>query len=470
MKITVPFLVLASALAAARLGGASEAPPKPALKVDPSPVNDGRSALVASYAEIVSPAQKAVVSVYSTKTVRERVPAFPFPDPYFRQFFGDQERSRREEGLGSGVVVSADGYILTNNHVVEGADELEVALPDERKFKAKVIGTDPKTDIAVIKIEANDLPTVTLADSDKLRVGDVVFAIGNPLALGQTVTMGIISATGRRHLGLLDSVAGYENFIQTDAAINMGNSGGALIDAKGRLVGINSAIVSLTRGNIGIGFAIPVNLASSIMQSLITTGKVARGFLGVGVQELTPDLAEGFNLKDIKGVIITNLTADGPAAKAGLKLEDVITTVNGQPVESLQDLRLFIAQIPPGTKVKVQYLRASKPAEVDVELGRLADEVAASDEVFEGVTVARVADDLRETYRLPDEVEGLVVTQVADKSPFRDRLRTGMVILQINRVPVEDLAQARKLVVPGRRNICMVWDRGAYRFLALNVP
>ncbi len=470
MKITVPFLVLAAALAAGRLVGASEAPPKPALKVDPSPVNDGKSALVASYAEVVGPAQKAVVSVYSTKTVRERVPAFPFPDPYFRQFFGDQERSRREEGLGSGVVVSADGYILTNNHVVEGADELEVALPDERKFKAKVIGTDPKTDIAVIKIEATDLPTITLADSDKLRVGDVVFAIGNPLALGQTVTMGIISATGRRNLGLLDNVAGYENFIQTDAAINMGNSGGALIDAKGRLVGINSAIVSLTRGNIGIGFAIPVNLASSIMQSLITTGKVARGFLGVGVQEMTPDLAEGFNLKDIKGVIITNLTADGPAAKAGLKLEDVITTVNGQPVESLQDLRLFIAQNPPGTKVKVQYLRGGKSAEVEVELGRLADEVAASDEVFEGVTVARVTDDLRETYRLPDEVDGLVVTEVADKSPFRDRLRTGMVILQINRVPVEDLAQARKLVAPGRRNICMVWDRGAYRYLALNVP
>jgi len=470
MNLKPSLAAVAAVLAAALLTGATEAPPKPVLKVDPSPVNDGKSGLVASYADVVGPAQKAVVSVYSAKIVRERVPAFPFPDPYFRQFFGDQQRERREEGLGSGVVVSADGYILTNNHVVEGADELEVQLPDERKFKAKVIGTDPKTDIAVIKIEAADLPTITLADSDKLRVGDVVFAIGNPLAIGQTVTMGIVSATGRRNLGLLDSVSGYENFIQTDAAINMGNSGGALIDAKGRLVGVNSAIVSMTRGNIGIGFAIPVNLASSIMQSLIATGKVARGFLGVGVQELTPDLAEGFNLKDTKGVIITNLTPDGPAAKAGLKLEDVITTVNGQPVESLQDLRLFIAQIPPGTKVKVQYLRGGKAADLEIELGRLADEAVASDEVFEGVTVARVTDDLRDTYRLPDEVDGLVVTQISEKSPFRDRLRTGMVILQINRVPVADIAQARKLVLPGRRNICMVWDRGAFRYLALQVP
>ena len=470
MKLKLLAVCVAAVCAAGGLTAANEAPPKPVLKIDSSPVTDGKSGLVASYAEVVDPAQKAVVSVYSAKIVHERVPAFPFPDPYFRQFFGDQEHERREEGLGSGVVVSADGYILTNNHVVEGADELEVALPDERKFKAKVIGADPKTDVAVIKIEATDLPTITLADSDKLRVGDVVFAIGNPLAIGQTVTMGIISATGRRNLGLLDDVAGYENFIQTDAAINMGNSGGALIDAKGRLVGINSAIMTMTRGNIGIGFAIPVNLASSIMQSLIATGTVARGFLGVGVQELTPDLAEGFNLKDAKGVIITNLTPDGPAARAGLKLEDVITTVNGQAVESLQDLRLLIAQLPPGTKVKVQYLRAGKPAELEVALGRLAEEVAASNELLEGVTVARVTDDLRDTYRLPDEVDGLVVTQIAEKSPFRERLRLGMVIMQVNRLPVTEVAAARKLLLPGRRNICMVWDRGSFRYLALQVP
>ena len=298
----------------------------------PTPVTDGKSPLVASYADVVAPVQKAVVSVYSAKIVRQKVSAFPFTNPYFHQLFPDQERETREEGLGSGVVVSPDGYILTNNHVVEGADELKVALADDREFKAKIIGADPKTDVAVIKIEAENLPTVTLADSDQLRVGDVVFAIGNPLDVGQTVTMGIVSATGRRNLGLLDNVAGYENFIQTDAAINMGNSGGALVDAKGRLVGINSAIISTSRGSIGIGFAVPVNLARSIMLSLIETGTVARGYLGVGVDPLTGDLAEAMSMKDTKGVVINNLTPDGPALKAGLKLGDVIE----EPLEPVE--------------------------------------------------------------------------------------------------------------------------------------
>ncbi len=456
---------LIAAVAALGLVGAKDAPPKPELKIDSSPVNDGKAGVVTSYADVVDPVQKAVVSVYSAKIVRERVPALPFADPYLRQFFGGQERAQREEGLGSGVIVTPDGYILTNNHVVEGADELEVALPDERKFKAKIIGADPKTDVAVIKIDATDLPTVTLADSDKLRVGDVVFAIGNPLDVGQTVTMGIVSATGRRNLGLLDNVSGYENFIQTDAAINMGNSGGALIDAKGRLIGINSAIMSMTRGNIGIGFAIPINLASSIMQSLIETGTVTRGFMGVGVQELTPDLAEGFNLKGVRGVIVTNLTPDGPAAKAGLKLEDVITSIDGRPVESFQDLRLLIAQTPPGTKVKVTYLRNGKSADTVVTLGRLADNSAAPNELLTGVTATRLTDEMRDDYRVPDGVDGLVVTAVTDDSPYRELFRVGMVIVQINRVPADDLANARRALAPGQRNFCLVWDRGRYRYI-----
>ncbi|NBY68188.1 MAG: protease Do, partial [Betaproteobacteria bacterium] len=251
-----------------------------------------------------------VVSIYSSKTVKQRV-----VNPMLRQYFGDaapeQERDSKQEGLGSGVIISDDGYILTNNHVIEGADELKVSLSDEREFTAKVIGADPKTDVAVIKIEAENLPAITLADSDKLRVGDVVFAVGNPLGVGQTVTMGIVSAKGRNQLRLLENVAGYENFIQTDAAINMGNSGGALVDAKGRLVGVNSAIISPSRGNIGIGFAIPVNFAAYVMNSLIATGTVSRGYLGVSSETVTADVAEQLGLpKDAKGVAITDITPD----------------------------------------------------------------------------------------------------------------------------------------------------------------
>jgi serine protease Do/serine protease DegQ len=316
-------------------------PPKPVLSIDASPVGDGKAPVVTSYADIVEPVQKAVVSVYATKIVHERVPVSKLN----KSLQGDPSPSResKEQGLGSGVIVSANGFVLTNNHVIEGADELSVSLPDGREFKAKVIGTDPKTDIAVVKIDAENLPTLTLADSDKLRVGDVVFAVGNPLGIGQTVTMGIVSAKGRNNLGLLESVNGYENFIQTDAAINLGNSGGALIDAKGRLVGINSAIVSTTHGNIGIGLAIPVNLAASIMHSLIETGSVNRGYLGISVDPISPEEAAKLGLKkDTKAVIVKVVTPDSPAEKAGLKLSDAILSIDDKPVTSVQDLRLLV--------------------------------------------------------------------------------------------------------------------------------
>ena len=439
------------------LAGAKEAPaPKPTLKTDPSPVGDGKTGVVVSYADVIEPVQKTVVSIYSKKTVRHRLP------PYFRQFFGEQDRESQEEGLGSGVIVSPNGYILTNNHVVEGADGLRVALSDDREFTGKIIGTDPKTDVAVIKIEADNLPAITLADSDRLRVGDVVFAVGNPLAVGQTVTTGIVSAKGRK-VHLLDDVHGYEDFIQTDAAINMGNSGGALVDAKGRLIGINSAMMSTTNGNMGIGFAVPINLASSVMQSLIATGTVARGYMGIGVEHLTPELAEAMG-KDAKGMVISKLEAGSPAAKAGLKLEDVIVAINDKPVDSLDALRLIIAQTPPGTKVKVKYLRDAKAAELEVTLTKLVDAGATPDEFLPGVTVARVDDEQRRTYRVPDEVEGLVVTEVAEDSPYRERFRSGMVIVQLNRVPTEDVAGTRAHLRPGQ-NFCLVWDRGGYRYI-----
>jgi len=436
-------------------------PPPPALAVDASPVGAGRAGLAVSYADVVDPVQQAVVSVYSAKIVRERLP------PYFRQFFGEEDRETREEGLGSGVIVTPDGYILTNNHVVEGADEVKVALADEREFKAKVVGTDPKTDIAVLKIDAAGLPRVTLADSDRLRVGDIVFAIGNPLNVGQTVTMGIVSALGRKDLHLLDSVSGYENFIQTDAAINLGNSGGALVDAKGRLVGINSALVSTTGGSVGIGFAIPVNLAASIMQSLVASGTVARGYLGVEANPFTPELAAALGLKEARGMVVAKLAEGGPAATAGLKPEDVITAINGQAVNSWQDLRLIVAQHPPGARVTVQYLRGGQPGELAVTLGRLADD---TNELVTGVTVAPVSDALRDQFHLPDEAEGLVVTAVAADSPFRGHFRAGLVILQVNRRAADDADSARAALHPGR-NILLVWDQsGGYHFLPFQMP
>lgn len=434
------------------------------LHVDPSPVSDGKSAVVTSYADVVEPVQKAVVSIYSTKIVKERIQM----NPLLRQFFGDlpdQERSSKQEGLGSGVIVTADGYILTNNHVVEGADELKVSLSDDREFTAKVIGTDPKTDIAVVKIEATKLPIVTLADSDKLRVGDVVFAVGNPLGVGQTVTMGIVSAKGRTVPGLMDEVGGYQSFIQTDAAINMGNSGGALIDAKGRLVGINSAILSPTRGNIGIGFAIPTNLAASIMNSLIETGAVSRGYLGIFTDSITPDVAEQLGLdKDTHGAFITDISSDSPAEKIGLKRNDAVIAVNDRPVTSSDDLRLTIAQMMPGTAVKLKLMRDGKEKTISVTLGKLTEN---PNELFAGVTVKALTNEDRRRLNIESRIDGLLVTAVADDSPYHESLIANMVIMEINRTPVTDLAAARSLVRPDR-NLVAFYYRNAVRIVVLN--
>jgi serine protease Do/serine protease DegQ len=387
-----------------------------------------------------------------------------------RQFFGDAvpdaERNSKQEGLGSGVIVSADGYILTNNHVIEGANELKVSLNDDREFTAKVIGADPKTDVAVIKIDADNLPVMTLADSEKLRVGDVVFAVGNPLGVGQTVTMGIVSAKGRNQLGLLENVAGYENFIQTDAAINMGNSGGALVDARGRLVGVNSAIISPSRGNIGIGFAIPINFAASVMSSLIETGTVTRGYLGVTTETVTADVAEQLGLpKDAKGVAITDISPDGPADQAGLKRSDVILMLNGKSVSSLEELRLAVAQMAPNSKAKVKLMRDGKEMTLDVTLGKLSEK---PDELLAGVNAANLDDEQRQRSGLEARVNGLVITDVESTSPFADRLFPGMVIIEINRVPVVNLAMAKQSLVQGR-NLLLVNFRGAYRFIAVSV-
>ena len=472
MRLPLPLRALLVAFATiATLAGApaakdakktAAANPKPKLHVDSTPL-DAKSGVVLSYADVVEPAQKAVVSIYSTKIVKERIRA----NPLFRQLFPDlpQERESKQEGLGSGVIVSPDGYILTNNHVIEGADELEVSLNDGRKLVAKVIGTDPKTDVAVVKIDADQLPFVTLADSDKIRVGDVVFAIGNPLGVGQTTTMGIVSAKGR-NVGILGDVGGYEDFIQTDAAINMGNSGGALVDAKGRLVGVNSAILSPSRVNIGIGFAIPINLAAWIMNSLIETGTVARGYLGVSTEPVTPDVAEQLELpKDTHGVVITDIVEGKAADKAGLKRTDVILAVNGHAISSVDEMRLMVARLAPGESVKLKIVRDGRERTLDVKLDKFDDK---PDELFAGVNVKPLTADDRRRLSIDPRVTGLLVTDVAEDSPFRDQLAAGVVIMEIGRTPLTDLSQARGLIQPGR-NLVAIYFRGNVRFVVLTV-
>ncbi|MDD3181145.1 MAG: Do family serine endopeptidase [Opitutaceae bacterium] len=438
----------------------------PALKVDSTPVGEAGRSATASYADMLDKVRPAVVSVYSKTFVQQQAVSQlgPFLVP-----FGPPV-SKEQQGLGSGVIVSSNGYILTNNHVVADADEIEVALNDDRKLSAKVVGRDPKTDIAVLKVEAENLPAATLGDSDRIRVGDIVFAIGNPLAVGQTVTMGIVSATNRQ-MGILADVVGYEDFIQTDAAINQGNSGGALIDARGRVVGINSAILSNnSQGNIGIGFAVPINLASMIMRNLVEKGSVARGYLGVQTNPITPDLAEAFGLKpDTKGMVITDLNPpDGPAAKAGLKREDVIIGINDKSITSTEELRLTIAGKSPGSKVTIKILRDGKPLSFEATLGQLPDDTGAVGDLLDGISVSPITNELRREMRLNDRINGLVVTNVSDKSPYRDIIPQGAVIVQINGVAVTDMASAQNALREGR-NVALIYYRGAMRYIRIDV-
>jgi len=324
---------------------------------------------MASYATAVEHSMPAVVHVFTSKEIRG--PRGPLrEDPLYRRFFGERSETgprQQAAGLGSGVIVSRDGYILTNNHVIEAADEIEIALNDGRKFPARVVGRDPETDLAMLQIHApTQLPVITFANRDSLQVGDVVLAIGNPFGVGQTVTMGIVSALGRSHLGINT----FENFIQTDAAINPGNSGGALVDASGNLVGINSAIYSRSGGSLGIGFAIPVSLARSVMEQIIQSGEVTRGWVGVEIQEVTPEVAETFNLPEARGTLIAGVLRGGPADKAGIKPGDILLAIDGERLDNPQQMLEHVTAMTPGGKVAFQMLRGRKPLELAVEIGR----------------------------------------------------------------------------------------------------
>jgi serine protease DegS len=319
-----------------------------------------------SYASAVDKAAPAVVNIYTRKVVAQR--QLPFNDPFFQRFFGDrlpEPQQQVQNSLGSGVIVSKQGHILTNNHVVEGADEIEVALHDGRTTAATVVGTDPESDLAVLKIDATELPEITIGQSDSLRVGDVVLAIGNPFGVGQTVTSGIVSATGRTHLGL----STFENFIQTDAAINPGNSGGALINTAGQLIGINSAIFSQNGGSQGIGFAIPMSIVKDVMKQIIEFGHALRGWLGVEAQDLTPALAESFGLKGTSGAIIAGVQANGPAEKAGLRPGDIVVEVANTKIADSRALINAIASNPPRSKLSIKFHREGKTQSVDVTVG-----------------------------------------------------------------------------------------------------
>ena len=451
---------------------------------EPSPTQQG---LITTFAPIVEKVAPSVVTVFTTQTVPRGQTAFPFGDDTLRQFFGGHPPQRQGkqtlQGLGSGVIVSPDGYILTANHVVSGAEEIMVGLGIElRKYKAKKVGTDPGTDVALLKIDEKNLPSITFADSEKARAGDIVLAIGNPFGLRETVTMGIISAIGRGGIGIVD----YENFIQTDAAINMGNSGGALVDTEGRLLGINTAIFSRTGGNQGVGFAIPANLARDVMQSLREKGRVVRGYIGAAVQTLTPELAEAMKLKgQPAGALVSEVTPKSPSEKAGVKTGDVITVVNGKKVSDSRGLRLMIGSMSPGTKVQLEVNREGQSKTFNVELTEMpagvteegaeaSPEESAQTEkatVFGGVAIADITDDIRSALNLSKEIKGAVIAEIDSESPAaKAGLREGDVIQEVNKQPVKnakDLVAISKKLRPNEKILIRVWSQGRSGFVAL---
>jgi serine protease Do len=465
---------------------ASEKTPPLKLEVDKRPINrDGADRV--SYAPVVKKTAASVVFVYSSKKVKGQDMSPFLNDPMLRRFFdipghrGVTPRApdRVEQGLGSGIVVSADGYILTNNHVVEDADDVKVSIGEStKKIDAKVIGRDALADIAVLKVSpAGRLAPATLGDSDQLQVGDVVLAIGNPFGIGQSVSRGIVSALGRGQLGIEQ----LEDFIQTDAAINPGNSGGALIDSEGRVVGINTAILSSSGGFNGVGFAIPINLVRFVAEQIVNKGHVERGFLGVSTQELTGEIASQFSAE--QGALINEVTPGSPADKADLKAGDVITKLNGTDIRDPRHLQLVVTQLAPGTKVTIDYLRNGQPHTADITLAlrpKLSGEGdqdnngenAGSDEgVLNGVGVGDITPDVRQELEIPNRYKGAIITSIDPNSPSAQQgLREGDVILELDRKPVHNAEEAVKLSeeIKGPKVMVLIWRTGGTRFVVVD--
>ncbi len=423
------------------------------------------------FAELAERLSPAVVNIATSSTAAvQEMPGFPGPfgplppefmEP-FERFF---RRPQRQRSLGSGFFINQDGYILTNNHVVEKADQITVRLADEREFKARLIGRDPKTDIAVIKIdEAPNLSVVTLGDSDQLKVGEWVMAIGNPFGLEHTVTAGIVSAKGR-YLG----TGSYDQFIQTDAAINPGNSGGPLINLRGEVVGINTAIFSRTGGNIGIGFAIPINLAKELLPELEAKGKVTRGWLGVMIQKVTPEIAESLNLPKAEGALVASVEDNSPAARGGVKVGDVIMEFDGHTVKDSTELPLLVARTPVGKEVKVKVWRGGSTTTLTIQVGELKDEEVeepqrqSSAEEDIGISAQALTPEIAESLGLSRDLKGVVVSRVTPGSPADEAgLRRGDVILEVNREPVKDLASFRKALqaTAKKKSVLLLVRRG----------
>jgi serine protease Do len=441
-------------------------------------------------AAVIKSIGATVVHISVEKSVRSGAQDTPdpFDDEYFRRFFGPRfppNREFRQRGLGSGTIVDAKaGYILTNNHVVADADKLTVKLPDGRQFEAKVVGTDPATDLAVIKIDAKDLPQAKLGNSDELEVGESVIAIGNPFGLEQTVTLGIVSAKGRTSVGLTD----YEDFIQTDASINPGNSGGPLMNLKGEVVGVNTAIFSRSGGNMGIGFSIPINQARSVMDSLIKYGKVTRGFLGVVIQDITADIANALGVQAGDGVLVANVGINTPAGKAGVKQSDIITTFNGRPVKSVNALRNAVAAIKPGTTVPLEVLREGKKLKLSIKIEEQPTDMRAA--IGQGApgpggTPGEAASkvlgmSLQElTPELADQLgysgqTGVAITDVEANSPAAQAgVQQGALILSVNRKPVKTVAEITAAVnqAASGQGILFLLRMGQFdRFVAIKKP
>jgi serine protease Do len=473
--VIVASLALSAAGCASSAGvkaeGGSAERPVPATIV-PHPALAQVTAQGASIADIAERALPSVVNISSTKVTRAaRQNQSPLDDPFFRRFFGPGEtpRERREQGLGSGVIVSKDGIVLTNNHVVENADEIRVTTSNKREYGARVIGTDPKSDLAVIKLvgDTAQLKPIEIGDSSRLRLGDVVLAIGNPFGVGQTVTMGIVSAKGRANVGIVD----YEDFIQTDAAINPGNSGGALVNMQGQLVGINTAILSRTGGNMGIGFAIPMNMAKPIKESLEKHGKVVRGWLGVSIQDMSGELAKGLGLPaGTDGVLISDVSANGPAMRAGLRRGDVIQKLAGVSVGSTGELRNAVAAAGT-TSVKLDILRDGKPLAVEVKLGEMAKDAPDVDQeipakaepgsALDGVRLESLTPGARQKYGIGSNVtSGVVITGVDPASAAaRAGLRPGDVVLEIGRQKVDGVERFRELYTGSKGSLLLLVQR-----------
>ncbi|HEY6121686.1 MAG TPA: DegQ family serine endoprotease [Pyrinomonadaceae bacterium] len=459
-------------------GGLNLSPTAPATVPGNLPAGSGPQN---SYAEVVTRVAPAVVTVRSTERAREAT-QFPFMNDPFRDFFGDrtpsqQEPPQRVQGIGSGVIVSPDGYILTNHHVVDGALEIKIETTDNRTFTAKLVGSDPPSDLAVLKIDAREMPVLALGDSDRVRVGDVVLAIGNPLGIGQTVTSGIISAKGRA-TGLSDG--SFEDFLQTDAAINRGNSGGALVNTVGELIGINSQILSPSGGSIGIGFAIPSNMARAVMDQLLKTGKVRRGMIGVTIQSVNADLAQSMNLATARGAIVTSVQSGGPGERAGIKRGDVITAVNGQAIIDSNNLRNMVASSAPGSEVTLTVLRDGRELTIKVSLGELPvktrqEDQQGSNEQPQGVdkfglSLQPLTPEVAARLGLGANEQGLVVTALDPNGVAADAgINQGDVIQEVNRQPVRNLGDFNVAIARSgsRPALVLVNRRGSVVYLTL---